>query len=98
MVKNHSRQLSWLINIRYWKKVVMETGIWESANTIENPKCYRNVFPQAWKKTESTKNKWTKSAGTLLSDVLLGLLVIVSGIPQSYLLKKIRQLKTIIQI
>ena len=71
----------------------MGTGIWKSANTIENPKCYRNVFPHAWKKTESTKNKWTNSAATLLSDVLLGLSVIVSGIPQSYLLKKIKAAK-----
>ena len=87
MVTNHSGQLSWLINIRYWKRVVMETGTWESANTIKNPICYRNVFSHASKKIESTKNKWTEGAGTLLSDVLLRLSVIVSDTPQSYLLK-----------
>ena len=54
------------------KKVVMETGIWKSPNT-ENAKCYGNVFSHEWKQTESTKNKWTESAATLLSDVLLWL-------------------------
>ena len=72
----------------------METGIWEFANTIKNPKCYKNVFCHAWKKTESTKNKWTESAGTLLSDVLLGLSVIVSDTPQSYLLKRNKTVKS----
>ena len=60
----------------------MESGTWESANTIKNPICYRNVFSHASKKIESTKNKWTEGAGTLLR-----LSVIVSDTPQSYLLK-----------
>ena len=31
----HSGHLSWLITIRYWKQVVMETGISASPNTIK---------------------------------------------------------------
>ena len=73
MVTNHSGQFSWLINIRYCKKVVLETGISESQNTIKNTKFYSNVFFHGWRKMESTKNKWAESAAALLSDILLGL-------------------------
>ena len=52
MVTTYSGQLSKLIKIRYWKKVVSETGIWTSPNTIKNRKFYRNVISPGSKMTE----------------------------------------------
>ena len=59
----------------------METGIWESSNTIKNAKCYRNVFlmdEEKWNQPRTNE----QNAATLLSDILLGLLVRVSDMPQ----------------
>ena len=72
MVTTHSGQLSWLISIRYWKKVVMDTGISASPYKIKNKKFYKNIS-SGWKKTESTKNKWTESVATVLRNIPFGL-------------------------
>ena len=73
IVTTRSEQLSWLINIRYWKIVVRETGIRASCDTITNTKFYMNAICPGWKMTEWIKNKWTESVPTLLRDVLLEL-------------------------
>ena len=57
MVITHSGQLSQLINIRYWKKVVTETGIQECHSTIKYTSFYINIISPEWKKTESLMNK-----------------------------------------
>ena len=50
MATTHSGHLSWLITIRYWKQVVVETGISASPNTIEIKNFIGTLFLQGEKR------------------------------------------------